>query len=63
MDKIPGRRIKLRNLLIFTPEENVYADPEQSLGFGIGQGSSVPGFEYAVIPSFRSYGLSLRLTL
>ena len=51
------------NLLIFTPEENVYADPEQSLGFGIGQSSSVPGFEYAVTPSFRSYGLSLRLTL
>ena len=51
------------NLFLWTPEENVYADPEQSLGFGIGNNSSVPGFEYAVIPSFRSYGFSLRVTL
>jgi TonB-linked SusC/RagA family outer membrane protein len=51
------------NLFLWTPKENVYADPEQSLGFGIGQGSSVPGYEYAVIPSFRSYGFSLRATL
>lgn len=51
------------NLFLWTPKENVYADPEQSLGFGIGNTSSVPGFEYAAIPSFRSYGFSLRATL
>lgn len=51
------------NLFLWTPSENVYADPESALGFGIGQTSSVPGFEYASIPSTRSYGFSLRATL
>lgn len=51
------------NLFLVTAKENKYADPEQALGFGIGQTSSVPGFEYASIPSFRSYGFSLRATL
>ena len=51
------------NLFLWTPEENVYSDPEQSLGFGVGQASSVPGFEYTPIPPLRSYGFSLRVTL
>lgn len=66
-DNMPIRSLNVaaigQNLFLWTPSENVYADPEQSLGFGIGQTSSVPGFEYAVIPSTRSYGFSLRATL
>jgi TonB-linked SusC/RagA family outer membrane protein len=46
-----------RNLFLWTPDENTYADPETS-SFGTG---NVQGFEYGTIPSLRNYGANVRL--
>ncbi|KIC93209.1 hypothetical protein OI18_18315 [Flavihumibacter solisilvae] len=46
-----------RNLLLWTPSENTYADPETS-SFGSG---NVQGFEYGTVPSIRSYGANLKV--
>lgn len=48
-----------RNLWIKTAEENTYSDPETN-SFGTG---NAQGYEYGSIPSIRSYGASLRITL
>jgi hypothetical protein len=48
-----------RNLFIWTAKENTYADPEAS-SFGTG---NTQGFEYGTIPSIRSYGANVRITL
>lgn len=48
-----------RNLFMWTPKENTYADPEAS-SFGTG---NTQGFEYGTIPSIRSYGANVRITL
>jgi hypothetical protein len=46
-----------RNLLLWTPSENTYVDPEAS-SFGTG---NVQGFEYGTIPSLRNYGANLKV--
>ena len=46
-----------RNLLLWTPDENTYSDPETS-SFGTG---NVQGYEYGTIPSLRNYGVNVRL--
>ncbi len=46
------------NLLLWTPKENEYVDPEQnSSGSG-----NVQGFEFTSNPSVRNYGFDLKLT-
>ena len=47
-----------RNLVLWTPKENTYVDPETS-NFGNG---NVQGFDYSGSPSLRSYGANLRVT-
>ncbi len=47
-----------RNLLLWTPEENVYSDPELS-SFGV---DNAQGFDFRQIPSARSFGGSIRIT-
>lgn len=47
-----------RNLLLFTPKENVYSDPELS-SFGV---DNAQGFDFRQIPSARSFGGSIRVT-
>ena len=47
-----------RNLLLWTPKENTYVDPESS-NFGNG---NVQGFEFTGSPSLRSYGANVRVT-
>ena len=65
-DSVPVSSISVsvigRNLFLWTPSENKYADPEQALGRGQGA-LGFPGFELATIPSTRSIGFSLRATL
>jgi TonB-linked SusC/RagA family outer membrane protein len=46
-----------RNLFLWTPAENTYADPEAS-SFGTG---NVQGFEYGTIPSIRNYGANIKI--
>jgi TonB-linked SusC/RagA family outer membrane protein len=46
------------NLLIWTPEENHYADPEQNSSGS----SNVQGFEFTANPSQRNYGVDLKLS-
>ncbi|GAO42898.1 SusC/RagA family TonB-linked outer membrane protein [Flavihumibacter petaseus] len=46
-----------RNLFLWTPSENTYADPETS-SYGT---SNIQGFEYGTIPSIRSYGANLKV--
>jgi TonB-linked SusC/RagA family outer membrane protein len=46
-----------RNLFLWTPSENTYADPEAS-SFGTG---NVQGFEYGTIPSIRNYGANIKI--
>ncbi len=46
-----------RNLLLWTPSENTYVDPEAS-SWGT---SNIQGFEYGSIPSIRSYGANLKI--
>jgi hypothetical protein len=48
-----------RNLFLWTPDENTYSDPETS-SWGTG---NLQGFEYGSIPSVRSYGANVRITL
>jgi TonB-linked SusC/RagA family outer membrane protein len=48
-----------RNLFLWTPDENTYSDPEtSSMGTG-----NLQGYEYGTIPSIRSYGANVRITL
>jgi TonB-linked SusC/RagA family outer membrane protein len=47
-----------RNLLLFTPKENPYSDPELS-SFGV---DNAQGFDFRQIPSARSFGGSIRIT-
>lgn len=47
-----------RNLLLITPKENVYSDPELS-SFGV---DNAQGFDFRQIPSVRSFGGSIRAT-
>jgi TonB-linked SusC/RagA family outer membrane protein len=47
-----------RNLLLFTPKENPYSDPELS-SFGV---DNAQGFDFRQIPSVRSFGGSIRAT-
>jgi TonB-linked SusC/RagA family outer membrane protein len=47
-----------RNLLLWTPKENTYIDPEIS-NFGNG---NVQGFDFTGSPSLRSYGANIRVT-
>jgi TonB-linked SusC/RagA family outer membrane protein len=46
-----------RNLLLFTPKENTYSDPEAN-SFGTG---NVQGYEYGTVPSLRNYGVNVRI--
>ncbi|MGV3505135.1 MAG: SusC/RagA family TonB-linked outer membrane protein [Adhaeribacter sp.] len=47
-----------RNLLLWTPEENTYIDPEMnSLGNG-----NLQGFDFTSSPTTRSWGANIRLT-
>ncbi len=46
------------NLFIWTPEENVYADPEQNSSGA----SNTQGFEYSSNISQRNYGVDLKFT-
>ncbi len=46
-----------RNLFLWTPSENTYADPEAS-SFGTG---NVQGFEYGTIPSIKNYGANIKI--
>lgn len=48
-----------RNLVLWTPDENTYSDPETN-SWGTG---NLQGFEYGSIPSVRSYGANVRITL
>jgi len=48
-----------RNLFLWTPKANTYADPEAS-SFGTG---NVQGYEYGTIPSIRNYGFNVKVTL
>ncbi|MCU7552385.1 SusC/RagA family TonB-linked outer membrane protein [Chitinophagaceae bacterium LB-8] len=48
-----------RNLVLWTPDENTYCDPETN-SWGTG---NLQGFEYGSIPSTRSYGANVRITL
>ena len=45
------------NLLLFTPKENKYADPEIN---GSGNGNA-QGFEYTSIPSQRNFGFNIKV--
>ena len=47
-----------RNLLLWTPDENTYVDPEVNT-FGNG---NLQGFDFSGSPSTRSYGANLRVT-
>jgi hypothetical protein len=47
-----------RNLLLWTPDENTYIDPEMN-SFGNG---NLQGFDYSGSPSTRSWGANIRLT-
>jgi hypothetical protein len=46
------------NLIIWTPDENQYADPEQNSSGS----SNTQGFEFSSNPSQRNYGIDLRIT-
>jgi TonB-linked SusC/RagA family outer membrane protein len=46
------------NLFIWTPDENQYADPEQTAGGA----SNLQGFDYTSRPSLRNYGARLSIT-
>ncbi|MFT2007286.1 SusC/RagA family TonB-linked outer membrane protein [Pontibacter sp. 13R65] len=47
-----------RNLMLWTPEENTYIDPEVS-NFGNG---NLQGYDYSGTPSTRSWGANIRVT-
>ncbi|MGZ5243954.1 MAG: SusC/RagA family TonB-linked outer membrane protein [Bacteroidia bacterium] len=47
-----------RNLLLWTPEENTYVDPEMS---SMGNGNA-QGYDFSGIPSIRSWGANIRVT-
>jgi len=47
-----------RNLLLWTPKENTYVDPEINT-FGNG---NTQGFDYTGSPSLRSFGANIRVT-
>ena len=51
-----------RNLLLWTPDSNIFADPE-STTWGDERGLGADYGEYGASPSTRSYGFSLKLTL
>lgn len=62
LSKLPFGSVSIsaigRNLLLITPKENVYSDPELS-SFGV---DNAQGFDFRQIPSVRSFGGSLRVT-
>jgi hypothetical protein len=47
-----------RNLLIWTPDENIFVDPETN-SFGTG---GVQGFEYGSLPTLRTITMNLKVT-
>jgi hypothetical protein len=47
-----------RNLMLWTPDENTYIDPEMN-SFGNG---NLQGFDYSGSPSTRTWGANIRLT-
>jgi hypothetical protein len=47
-----------RNLLIWTPEENIFVDPETN-SFGTG---GVQGFEFGSLPTLRTVTMNLKVT-
>ena len=62
IDRTPFGNVQVgvsgRNLLLWTPEENTYVDPETN-SFGNGNNQ---GFEFTSVPSTRSFGANLRFT-
>ena len=62
LDKTPFGSASLavfgNNLIIWTPDENQYADPEQNSAGS----SNTQGFEFSSNPSQRNYGIDLRIT-
>ncbi|MEP4532776.1 MAG: SusC/RagA family TonB-linked outer membrane protein [Cyclobacteriaceae bacterium] len=66
VSKTPFKQVRLalvgRNLFLWTPSSNRFADPE-STTFNDGQGLSSSFGEFGATPSTRSYGFDLRVTL
>lgn len=62
LGKLPFGNVELgisgRNLLIWTPDENTYVDPEQNT-FGNG---NIQGYDFSGSPTTRSYGANIRVT-
>ncbi|RYD80512.1 MAG: SusC/RagA family TonB-linked outer membrane protein [Sphingobacteriales bacterium] len=61
-DRTPFGNIQVgisgRNLLLWTPKENTYVDPEMS---SMGNGNA-QGYDFGGIPSIRSIGANIRVT-
>ncbi|MFY0600210.1 MAG: SusC/RagA family TonB-linked outer membrane protein [Cyclobacteriaceae bacterium] len=64
--KTPFKQVRIavigRNLFLWTPSSNRYADPE-STTFNDGQGLSGSFGEYGATPSTRNYGFNIDITL